>query len=67
MTQALYSPSSIKRARRTKGEIEVNREAIYDLLVADNPMTVRQSFYALTVRGAIQKTEGDTTAPSCGS
>jgi hypothetical protein len=47
----------MKRARRTKAEIEVVRAAIYDVLATDNPMTVRQCFYALTVRGAIEKTE----------
>jgi hypothetical protein len=35
----------------------VVRAAIYDVVALDNPTTVRQCFYALTVRGAIEKTE----------
>jgi hypothetical protein len=57
MTPLVYSPCSIKRVRRTKAEIEAVREAIYEVLATDNPMTVRQCFYALTVRGVIEKTE----------
>jgi len=33
------------------------RRAIYDVLAEDNPMTVRQVFYQLVSRGAIDKTE----------
>jgi len=56
---ASYSASSIKRPRRTKAEIGVVRDAIYDVLATDNPMTVRQCFYALTVRQVIDKTEAE--------
>ena len=35
------------------------RDAIYDVLATDNPMTVRQCFYALTVRQVIDKTEAE--------
>ena len=52
-----YSPSPIKRARRTKDEMNRLRAAIYLTLCRDNPMTVRQCFYALTVQGRIPKTE----------
>jgi hypothetical protein len=56
----VYSPSSIKqRHRRTKAEIEGIREAIYQILEAGQPMTVRQVFYALTVRHIIEKTEAE--------
>ena len=37
--------------------MEAIREAIYDVLATENPMTVRQCFYALTVRGMIEKSE----------
>ncbi len=37
--------------------MEALREAIYNALAADNPMTCRQCFYALTVTGMIEKTE----------
>src|SRR2546429_9228860 len=46
-----------KRFRRTKAEVAGIRNAILDILSQDNPQTVRQVFYALTVRGAIAKAE----------
>jgi hypothetical protein len=55
----VYVPSDIKskRHRRTKVEIKRIRAAIKDLLEEDNPQTVRQVFYALTVHGLIDKHE----------
>jgi hypothetical protein len=52
-----YVASDIKRHRRTKQQIVVIRSAIQDLLTNDHPQTVRQVFYALTVRGVIAKAE----------
>ena len=49
--------SDIKRFRRTKAAITDIKKAIFDILSADNPQTVRQVFYALTVRGVIEKAE----------
>jgi hypothetical protein len=49
--------SPIKRFRRTKAAIGGVKAAILDILEKDNPQTVRQVYYALTVRGVIQKTE----------
>jgi hypothetical protein len=46
-----------KRFRRTKSAIGGIRDAIKNLLAEDHPQTVRQVFYALTVRGLIQKAE----------
>jgi hypothetical protein len=48
-----YVPSDIKqkRFRRTKADITGIRKAIINILTEDNPQTVRQVFYALTVRG----------------
>jgi len=54
-----YRPSPIKRSRRTRGDMDAIREAIYAALAADNPMTVRQVFYQLVGRGAIEKTESE--------
>jgi hypothetical protein len=56
---SVYSPSPIKsrRARRTKLAMVSIRDAIRDILEKDHPQTVRQVFYALTVRGAIVKAE----------
>ena len=52
-----YSASPIKRRRRTKAEITSIKQAIFDILSADHPQTVRQVFYALTVRGLIVKAQ----------
>jgi hypothetical protein len=52
-----YRAKSIKRNRRTKADISKVRDAIFDLLAEDNPQTVRQVFYAMTVRGVVQKLE----------
>jgi hypothetical protein len=54
-TYPFYVASDIKRSRLTKAEMEVIRAAITDILSKDNPQTVRQVFYALTVRGVIAK------------
>jgi hypothetical protein len=56
--EEVYGSRPIKaRSRRKRAEIGEIKAAIFDLLSEDNPQTVRQVFYALTVRGAIQKTE----------
>jgi hypothetical protein len=52
-----YGACSIKRDRRTKADIDGVKAAIREVLEADHPMTVRQVFYQLVVRGAIEKTE----------
>jgi hypothetical protein len=56
---SVYSPSPIKsrRVRRTRLAMASIRNAIRDILESDHPQTVRQVFYALTVRGAIVKQE----------
>ena len=53
----VYSASPIKRFRRTKAAVTSIRDAICEVLQADHPQTVRQVFYALTVRGVIKKVE----------
>ena len=45
--------------RRTKSQIDDIKTAIYKLCEQYQPMTVRQLFYALTVKGVIEKTESD--------
>jgi hypothetical protein len=54
---AAYEACPIKRDRRTKAEITAIKTALYDVLKANHPMTVRQVFYQLVVRNAIEKTE----------
>jgi hypothetical protein len=55
----LYVPKDTKRKkpRRTKAAIGSVRDAIKEILEESNPQTVRQVFYALTVRGVIAKAE----------
>jgi len=55
--KSAYRACSIKRFRRTKAEIDKIKNAIRAVLKADHPMTVRQVFYQLVVRGTIEKTE----------
>jgi hypothetical protein len=50
---------STKRLRRTKATIVGIKKSILEILEADNPQTVRQVYYALTVRGVIAKTENE--------
>ena len=52
-----YQASPIKRARSTKAEVEARREALWDIIYAGKPMTVRQVFYQATVRGIVEKAE----------
>jgi hypothetical protein len=47
------------RFRRTKAQIDAIRTAIYDIVEADRPMTVRQVFYQCVVRSLIEKTEAE--------
>jgi hypothetical protein len=46
-----------KRARRSRADMADLRQVIRDVLDADHPMTVRQVFYQLVNRRAIEKTE----------
>src|SRR5262245_96733 len=52
-----YQPSSTRRTRRTKAAIQDIRDAIYHVVSESRPCTVRQVFYALVVRGVVEKTE----------
>jgi hypothetical protein len=57
---AVYQASLIKprRHRSTRSEVEARRAALLQIVEAMHPMTVRQVFYAATVRGLVEKTEG---------
>jgi hypothetical protein len=54
---AVYKARRIKRARSTKAEVEARRAALFEIVKAMKPMTVRQVFYQATVRGFIDKSE----------
>jgi hypothetical protein len=45
--------------------MEAIREALYDTLADDHPMTVRQMFYRLTSMGTVAKTESEYTGTVC--
>lgn len=65
MTLSPYRTSRIKRDRRSQGAIQEIRDAIYELLEAEQPMTNRQVFYRLLSLGAIAKTESEYKATVC--
>ena len=54
----LYLASHINRRRATKAEVEDRRAALYKIVNAMKPMTVRQVFYQASVRGFVEKSEG---------
>jgi hypothetical protein len=53
----IYPTSQIKRVRSTKAGVEARREALWDIIHAGKPMTVRQVFYQATVHGLVEKAE----------
>jgi hypothetical protein len=53
----VYETSPIKRKRSTKAEVGERRQALFDIVQAMEPMTVRQVFYQATVRGLVEKAE----------
>jgi hypothetical protein len=59
VAESFYVASDIKpkRRRRTKAAISSIRNTAKAILEESNPQTVRQVYYALTVKGAIAKTE----------
>ena len=57
----VYQASPIKRGRSTKAEVNTRRAALYEIVKAMRPMTVRQVYYQATVRGIIEKTEAGYT------
>jgi hypothetical protein len=59
------SGTSPIRRRRTKAEMNAIRSAIVQTLAAEQPMTVRQVFYALTTQSVIAKTEAEYKGTVC--
>jgi hypothetical protein len=57
VTAAVYGTSTIKRTRRTRAEIEALENAIYEVVVAERPCTIRGVFYRITSKGLVPKTE----------
>lgn len=57
MSKEVYGARPIKRHRRTRGDIYGIEQAIYRIVQADNPMTLRGLFYRLVSEGVIGKEE----------
>jgi hypothetical protein len=55
-TKEVYQASHIK-PRATKAEVEQRRDALFDIVRAMKPMTVRQVFYQATVARIVEKSE----------
>lgn len=53
------------RSRRTKADMQAIRDVIYEVLAEYQPMTVRQVYYQLVSRGAIDKTEAEYKTTVC--
>ena len=53
----LYAASHVKRLRRTRAQLEDLDDALVEVLDEIRPATLRQLFYAATVRGLVDKTE----------
>jgi hypothetical protein len=60
--RASYRTSPIKRSRRTKAEMAELRAGLFQIVEADQPMTVRQVFYQASVADLVEKTEGEYNA-----
>jgi hypothetical protein len=60
-----YGASPTKARRRSKAAIQTIRDAIFELVAEYRPMTVRQVFYQLVSRGAIEKMEREYKSTVC--
>lgn len=54
---SVYAASRIKRGRASKAEIQDRRQALYDIVDEQKPMSVRGTFYQGSVRDVVEKTE----------
>jgi len=57
MTLSLYGTSPLKRSRRTRTELEAIDTALLEWGIENRPFTVRQAFYAMSVRYVVGKDE----------
>lgn len=61
----VYGTRTIKkRGRRTKAEMEVLSEAIYEIVAENEPATVRGIFYLASSEGVVPKTENEGYRPA---
>ena len=63
--ETFYMTSPTKAPRRTKAQIEALCDAMFELIKAERPTTVRHMFYRLVGAGHIRKTEGEYKSTVC--
>jgi hypothetical protein len=54
---AVYGASPLKRTRSTKAEMDQRHRALFAIVEAMRPMTVRQVFYQATVHNIVEKSQ----------
>jgi hypothetical protein len=54
---SVYGASTVKRQRRTRGELGVVDDAIAEAVETEHPVTLRGVFYRVVSAGAVEKTE----------
>lgn len=64
-TAEIYESSPTKPLRRTKAEIGRLKATLYEVMQANQPMTVRQVFYQVVSLGAVDKTEQEYKGTAC--
>lgn len=57
LATASYEPRLVRRSRRSNDQMELIRSRLFDIVSADQPMTVRQVYYCAVSCGLIAKTE----------
>ncbi len=61
---SVYGARTIKkRARRTKADMEALREALFEIVAENEPVTVRGAFYLASSPGVVPKTENEGYHP----
>lgn len=54
---SVYGSSTVKRERRTRGELAAVDDAIIEAVALEHPITLRGVFYRVVSMGAVEKTE----------
>jgi hypothetical protein len=57
MSEEFYEARQIKRARRSKAEMNAVRDGLYSLAAEHQPLTIRQLFYRAVATGLIDKSQ----------
>jgi hypothetical protein len=50
-----YGASAVRRTRRTKAQLSNIRDGLYEIVMAEQPMTVRGAYYQAMVHGLVPK------------